>query len=517
MREKLITPSQTTWNVLERSRNLAASLTLSTGLSSASDEIRHRCVSALLERGQSEDDCTILKNWERFNEADKFLVKQSDNKIDEACKQLLQRGSLAEQRAVLEAVEDLDVVEATDEVLQFVIFKRHALNGRATSVLMSMCKKWGKASRSQDTTLGFHDKIKRNLLLKRLHKQMVLYHEHRNPQIVDAWLALVHWDDSEQRSLLSDPTMDAYKVMMDRLKNSPDLSVLQLLAGYVGRTTTPKRVSEILAARPEQEIGHAIASLLNDRNWSSIATHLRRLPPLACFQGVNASDETVPKEIEERLWQLVAVSSDNCAQILGGAIKLSRKGTSQGRKSAAKVLRSCRYRDFQTIVPALQTAAAGSGPDQDLGSLMQVAVGWLNSPSTLLKEASKHFFQEFTLENLVEQVRVWPTQMCRSMAEIVKTADPKATHNVSRHLRSPAPRKRIAALQAVEMLDCAHDLIDELLPMLDDPRLDVRVRVIDILSVSRFEPFEAMIPDLLNDVSTDIQDAAERALARMSV
>ena len=51
--------------------------------------------------------------------------------------------------------------------------------------------------------------------------------------------------------------------------------------------------------------------------------------------------------------------------------------------------------------------------------------------------------------------------------------------------------------------------------LLDDPRLSVRVSVIELLSAARHAAFEAMLPELLNNASTDIQDAARRAMRRI--
>ena len=86
---------------------------------------------------------------------------------------------------------------------------------------------------------------------------------------------------------------------------------------------------------------------------------------------------------------------------------------------------------------------------------------------------------------------------------------------LTRELQSPAPRRRLAALQVTQLLECADQVSQSLMPLLDDPRLEVRVRTIDLLGALGHEALEYLIPELLSDANTDIQDAANRALRRM--
>jgi hypothetical protein len=64
------------------------------------------------------------------------------------------------------------------------------------------------------------------------------------------------------------------------------------------------------------------------------------------------------------------------------------------------------------------------------------------------------------------------------------------------------------------MLGHSETVSQNLLPMLDDPRLEVRVRVIDLLSELGGEVLDQMLPSWLNDVNTDIQEAAKRVMRR---
>ena len=180
------------------------------------------------------------------------------------------------------------------------------------------------------------------------------------------------------------------------------------------------------------------------------------------------------------------------------------------------MLRSCRRPELEQLVPAIQAADfTAADDDQCLGVLTRQIASWLGSPSLALKRAARDFFKEFTIDNLLEQVRHWPTEMCRAMASIVVLVETDATERLTRELQSPAPRRRLAALQVTQLLNCAELVSQSLMPLLDDPRLEVRVRTIDLLGALGHESLEKLIPELLLDASTDIQDAASRASRRM--
>jgi hypothetical protein len=213
---------------------------------------------------------------------------------------------------------------------------------------------------------------------------------------------------------------------------------------------------------------------------------------------------------------MFAASSNDLARILKGAIRLSKLGTADGRNGAAEMLRRCRKPDLVTLVPAMQASIMDRGGEACLSDLMLEIAAWLNSPSVVLKKAAREFLTDFSLKNLLEHVRQWPTQMCKAMASIVVITERNIDEVLSLELQSPAPKRRLAALQVTEMLGCTDSVSRWLMPLLEDSRLDVRVRVIDLLSALGHESLETLIPELLQDASTDIQDAANRAVRRLN-
>jgi hypothetical protein len=67
----------------------------------------------------------------------------------------------------------------------------------------------------------------------------------------------------------------------------------------------------------------------------------------------------------------------------------------------------------------------------------------------------------------------------------------------------------------VEYLKCADGVRDKIQELLEDPRVEVRVRVIDTLTALDDSNLATLIPQLLQDANTDVVDAANRALRKI--
>ncbi len=101
------------------------------------------------------------------------------------------------------------------------------------------------------------------------------------------------------------------------------------------------------------------------------------------------------------------------------------------------------------------------------------------------------------------------------MAQVVCKLDPDVIPQLLKALESPAPRKRIIALQAIRLMELKSEVNERLLPLVHDPRLEVRIPAIDLLAALGAPQLIDLLPELLNDPTTDVQDAALRAQRRL--
>ena len=507
-------PRQITWETIDKSSNQAVLPLLAAGLASPSVDVRLRCLKSLLNRPEVHARKHVLIAWEKFTETEVEFIRRNTLHFQSAALEILDRGPIAEQRLVLAALSQLQLPGCLSAVLKIVTDPLHALQSLASECLMKVCIDWGKKSRADQDVPSV-----RGPMLETIYTCLLNFPDHKSLDVVDAWLALVHWDDSLQRGLISDPGHVAFRVVIERLSaviSNKDQyrHLLQLLAGYLLRATAPKSIHCLICEKDEPQLAMELASMVETPNWVPLKRRLRELPTLACLQTLESGFQDCSLADKKRLWLLMSVSSKEYGQVLRGATQIAKLGSSESRQVAAEIVRNCRKPELDEMVGDLQCALAGIAKPHSAGPALLETALWAQSPSIPLKQAAKELFDKFTVERLVEQVSHWPTSMCKAMAHIVSLTNSDVTSYLVRELESPAPKKRLAALRATQMLSQSEMVTQYLLPMLEDPRLEVRVRVIDLLSELGSDVLDRLLPTWLSDVNTDIQEAAKRVMRR---
>jgi hypothetical protein len=354
----------------------------------------------------------------------------------------------------------------------------------------------------------------RGPMLETLYAYLLEFPRHKSISVIDAWLALVHWDDSLQRGLIGDPGHVAFRTMFDRMKAAHDSHLLNFLAGYLLRATAPKSIQMLVCEKADAGLAMELAAMVGTPNWATLNRRLHDLPPLACLQSLETGFQDCSLAEKKSLWLLMSVSSKEYGQVLRGALQFAKLGSTEGRQVAAEIVKNCCKPELDIMVGDLQCALASIAKPNSAGPALLETVSWTQSASVSLKQAAKELFDKFTAERLVEQVLLWPTSMCKAMAHVVSLTNGDITSFLVKALESPSPKRRMAALRATQMLSHSESVSQYLLPMLEDPRLEVRVRVIDLLSELDGEVLDQLIPTWINDVNTDIQEAAKRVIRR---
>jgi HEAT repeats len=503
-----LTPRAETWEILRTTQNTAAIELLGKALPPASRRVQQDGLKVLFARREPAAYRGIISIWEDCKVAQSALAAEHRAQLDTCTRVILETGSLVEKRLAIEAIASLKLTSSLKYLIPIVLDGHHALQVQATKCMLELCVHWGAQTRSEQNSGA-----KRIAMLETLYGYLVEFPTHGNTVVLDCWLALVHWDDSLQRGIVAEPGGNIYPLLLERLRSNHEHYVLELLAGYVARTTTPKSLLELICNCDNPRLADEFAGMVDKPIWATVGRRLRDLPTLKCLKMVGL-ESSKNYAYERRIWTVISHSSDDIRHVLGGALRMAKFGSADGRKTAAEVVRNCRRPTLDAMVSELQAVKSGLAAAESLGTLLMEIAHWLSSPSTALQQAASDLFNEFTAQNLINQLPKWPNSMCKAMASIVKLYEKNLTDFLAKELQSPAPKRRLAAVQATHLLDL-HDAVSQyLLPMLQDPRMEVRIQVIDLLSELGSNHLNELLPQWLNDPSSDIQDAANRALRR---
>ncbi|MGN6133627.1 MAG: HEAT repeat domain-containing protein [Aureliella sp.] len=502
-------PRPETFDVLGRTRNAAAVPALAAGLLSPSMEVRARCVELLLARKEAAARQAIVSEWTRLDSATREQLASVKGGLEKACKEVLASGSHPHKQAVITAISDLDITAALPELVAMALESNNPLRDTAMAAVCELCDRWGQRARQ-----GKDVPSVRAPMIETLHRAVYDFPTHHNFELIDAWLMLVCWEDASQRSLISDPMHPAFRAVLERFWHSDHKSVLQLLGGYIWRNSTPKSVLGIICERPESELPIMLAESLDENTLALVLRRLQELPPLASLAGLSTRANTSSSMVQRRLWLMLAANSPSLEKVLAGAVAFYESGTVEGRRTAAEIIRSCRRTDVETLVGSLQGADANPADNQSAGAHLNTILSWIGGESTMLDAAAREFFSEFTVTLLMDAASHWPPPLCRTLARIVSRAEPDAVQQLLKALENPSPKRRLLALQVIQMLDATAEISQRLLPLVHDSRVEVRVRAIDLLAALECAELFEVLPMLLDDPTTDVQDAARRALRR---
>ncbi|MCA9125808.1 MAG: hypothetical protein KDB22_01940 [Planctomycetales bacterium] len=505
-------PRSKTFETLRQSRNEAAVTTLAWGLSSLDGNLRRATLETLIKRPGWSANRAILLNWQLLDAGDIELIRIYADRFSEPTCEFLTTGTIREKQAALQAVGDLGLGDAAALLVDMVLDENCPVRTEAGEQLLLLSTRWGDAARS-DAKSSKPRNVGRTIVMRRLARALASYDQHRNSTVVEAWLSIVHWDDAYQRSLMANPSHVAYRAVLNRMAHSDRRSVTQLLAGYLWQRTAPNSLTTTLVERRDLRLAVEIANLLNRENCDLALNKLNGLETLACLKNASQNMGSFNVETQKRLWLLVAASISDIELVLRGALELSRSEEQEDQHIAAEMLRVFRRPSKVDLVKMLQSFK--SDERTGISSLAEQIAAWVNSPAKCLQDAAKEFFRDFTMENLLEDIKEWPAQMCKTSAKLVSILDGAMIERLCEELQSPAPKRRLAALQLTHLVGVSDAVAEQLLPLLRDARLEVRIRAIDLLSAFGHESLKKIVPSLLEDVSTDIQDAAHRAVRRL--
>ncbi|MCC6509554.1 MAG: hypothetical protein IT423_10630 [Pirellulaceae bacterium] len=503
-------PRPQTFDLLARTRNPAAAAALARGLTSTASDVRDKCLKLMLARPESCARSAIISEWLRLDATARQSLANSKFELQPACRELLQSGTSAQKQAAITAICDLDMTAALPELIPVALEQHNPLCDTAMQALFEFCDRWGQRARS-----GRDVPTVRTPMIDAMARVVYEYPMHKNPDLIDAWLVLVSWEDSAHRAIINDPLHPAYRIVLQRFWESQHQSILQLLGGYLWRGSTPKSVLSIICERSDHELAIRIASMLDENLLSATIRRLRELPPLACLTGLATRPAGVAPDVQRRMWLMLAANSTTIEPVLAGAVAMSKMGSADGRRMAAEIIKHCRRKDIESLVYHMQHAAANPDDHRSVGAHLQTILSWIDGPSTVLSAAAREFFEEFTLSRLLDVVRKLPAPLCRVMAQVVRHIEPDVVPQLLKALESPAPKKRIMALQVIRLLDVSSEINDRVLPLVHDSRVEVRVPAIDLLAALGAPELFEMLPELLNDPTTDVQDAALRAKRRL--
>jgi hypothetical protein len=465
-----------TLKLLEETRNDAAIAVLAHGLVVADPKIREASVRALITRRTESAIKAIVQHWHLLEPSDKKLLDNHWQLFVPNTLAMLKSPDTRDNRNAIQTVSDLNLVEGFYDLIQISVNDTHLLCSEARQALSQLASRWGERARS-----GRDVPSVRLPMLQNLFASIYEYQQHRCVEVIDAWLRMSAWEDATLRSVLTDPGHPCYNQIMRRLRFSQEPQVIELLAGFLPRRSSPPIVLELLAERQESFLAfHLIEKYQNTLDEVS-RYHLERMPRCESLFIFN-TDELAHMSFSQQqtLAMLRAANASSPHTVIQAAIDIERSDPVEGPKSAARLLKLLHGISLDILGGAFGNLP--SEPERDLRGLIESILHWRDHSNRHLAESTAKIFEEITLPRLLSQIPIGPSSLCEGIANLLKVLGSSFDNELTFELSNPSPRRRSLAIRAIAYLDLVPNYRSTLGSMISDSREEVRIAAIESLA-----------------------------------
>lgn len=500
-----------TLKLLEETRNDAAVAVLAHGLAVNDPKVREASVRALLARRTDSAIKAIVHNWQVLGDADKKLLYNHWQLFVPNTLAMLKSQDTRDNRNAIQTVSDLNLVEGFHDLIQISVNDTHLLCTEARQALNQLASRWGERARS-----GRDVPSVRIPMLQSLFASIYEYQQHRCVEVIDAWLRMSAWDDASLRTVLLDPGHPCYSQIMRRLRFSQEPQIIELLAGFLPRRSTPQVILDVLAQRQESFLAfHLIEKYQNSLDEVS-RYHLERMPRCECLFIFN-TDELAHMSFaqQQTLAMLRAANASSPHTVIQAAVDIERSDPVEGPKSAARLLKL-----LHGIAVEILGGAFGNQPseqERDLRGLIESILHWRSHNNRLLAESTEKIFEEINLSRLLAQIPVGPSSLCEGIANLLTVLGLNIENELTAEVSNPSPRRRSLAVRAIAYLGLVPTYRSALGSMINDPREEVRIAAIESLATDPSIEATRLLILAQNFPSSITNEAASIALKDRSI
>lgn len=495
-----------TLKLLEETRNDAAVTLLAHGLAVADPKVRESSVRSLIARRSDASIKAIVQHWHVLRDSDKKLLDNHWQLFVPNTLAMLKSEDSRENRNAIQTVADLNLVEGFHDLISISVDDTHLLCSDARRALSQLASRWGERARS-----GRDVPSVRIPMLQNLFNSIYEYGQHRCSEVIDAWLRMSSWDDATLRSLLADPGHPCYNPIMRRLRFSNEPQIIELLAGFLSRRSSPQVVLDILAQRQESFLAFHLMERYQSQLDDVSRYHLENMPRCESL-FIFTPDELAHMSFSQQqtLAILRAANASSPHTVFQAAIDIERSDSVEGPKSAARLLKLVHGISIEVLGHAFGNNPSDS--ERELRGLIESILPWRHHHNPQLVESLVNVFEEVTLQRLLMQIPLGPVSLCYGIANILKALGQNIDTELAIELSNPSPRRRSLAIRAIAYLDLVPTYRTALASMVSDPREEVRIAVIESLAIDPSSEATRLLIQAQNFPSTITNEAATAAL-----
>jgi HEAT repeat protein len=363
----------------------------------------------------------------------------------------------------------------------------------------------------------------RQHVLASLEQSVLRFSMHRVDEVIEAFLLLVHRDNTTLREILADPLNPGYRPIVEVLTQSHRPGIIRLLLSFLDDARAPSAAITILARRGDERFVESLTRKIGSEPSPAVAANLRRIDSLAWLQSEPVLLEKLDAAAQVGAVQLAVRSSMSRRAVFKMIEFLMTMGTDGGRRAASLAL--AQFNGAEANALALR-GLADRDPQVQANVLVQLRqrgipgalarlVEMLDSPHDIVRRAVRETLSEFNFKRFLSAFEMLDDEVRRSTGAMVKRIDLDAIPNLRQELSAKSRTRRLRGIAAATAMNAVPDLEVDLIQRLTDEDHLVRAEVARALRACNTAATIAALEVARSDRSLVVREAAEESLDRL--
>ncbi|HVX10458.1 MAG TPA: HEAT repeat domain-containing protein [Pirellulales bacterium] len=515
----------TTFDLLARSENEAATGTLLAALDSSEIVIRDAALRALLKRHSLAGHQELLRRLHQLDPKWREILHEYRGTMSHALRDALLSGDRQSCANACQAIlwfHEYDLMPALINLLENDGSPAAALAAETALALADLF--YDDLAGTRNFKPRQDPRTLRGHLVATLEASVMRYARHRRTEPIEAFVMLAQRDNVTLKQLLFDPLHASYRPLIDSMTHSGRPGVLRLLLGHLEDPQAPSATLTAIAHRRDAAFVKVLLRKIGSEPSAAAKRNLSRIEHFAWLQPGETLLDTLDDDAQQSAVQMVMASGMNRLEAFETIAHLVTNGTPGGRRAAARALAEFHGNEANQVAlkaladddPEVQAAILDQLRERGIPGAVSILLGLTDSPQPGVREAARRSLSEFNFARYLAAFDMLEDQVRRSTGALVRKVDPDAAPQLLEEMVAPSRRRRIRALQVAEAMQIVEEVEPTVVTLLADEDHLVRLEAARALAQSVSLSACLALREAEHDTSVTVREAAAESLDKLS-
>jgi HEAT repeat protein len=515
-----------TFQVLTKTPNEAGVRALIAVLDSPLEPIRRQALETLIARRSSGGKREVLARIDELDERGLAFFRARASRMTATLRAAILdlddplRSNACHAALIL---SEVDLIPALVSALE----NQHDLGGTEIArTLIELADCLASQLHDPQAPAGRRDPVAvRDNVLGALERAVRHFSRRDRKELVEAFVLLVPASNITLVQTLNSSGNPATSLLLEQFTENLHPAVMQLVLDLFEDPKAPVAAITAVARRSDLGFVRLLLRKTAGEPAPGVRKNLKRVRSLAWLQRDAWLIDQLSDDEQHAALTLGLLTKTPRDQLFVLIRYLLEGGGTRARRMAAKALGEFNGKEANELAlrtlddpdPFVQAAVLTHLRQRGIPGVMPKLVEMAKSPHQNVREAAQENLGEFSFERYVEAYGMLDEEVRRSTGEMVKNVDPFTVPLLREEMTSPARAKRLRAIEMAVNLDLIDQVHEEMVALLEDEDLIVRLETIAALARTTSRESETLLRKSLNDPNERIREAAGRSLEERSL